>query len=234
MSRSFTLIKDYYEEGFDLFKNKSITIENGITVLVGCNGIGKTTLLSQIERRLKHDHIPCIKFDNLHDGGNTSVQNAEFYGNLQFFATAICSSEGENIIMNINDFALKLGQFVKDGIKEEDSELKHLLTKIYEEEMDENIISNERWILLDAVDSGLSVDNVVDIKEDLFKVILEYNFGNDVYIIVSANEYEMARNERCFDVYNGEYIKFNDYEEYRKFIIDSRKWKNNRNNLTNK
>ena len=56
--------------------------------------------------------------------------------------------------------------------------------------------------MLDAVDSGLSVDNIVDVKEQLFKTILEYNYGNEIYIVISANEYEMARGEQCFDVYN--------------------------------
>lgn len=53
MSRKFALMKDCYEEGFNLYKKKNITIESGVTVLVGCNGIGKTTLLHQIRDRLK-------------------------------------------------------------------------------------------------------------------------------------------------------------------------------------
>ena len=89
-------------------------------------------------------------------------------------------------------------------------------------------LSNERWILLDAIDSGLSVDNVVDVKELLFKTILEHNFGKEIYIVVSANEYELARNEKCFDVYNGKYIKINNYEEYRDFILKSKEEKNER------
>ena len=74
----------------------------------------------------------------------------------------------------------------------------------------------------------MSVDNIVDIKEQLFKTILKYNYGNEIYIIISANEYEMARDEQCFDVYNGKYVKFTDYEEYRDFILQSREWKNQR------
>ena len=38
----------------------------------------------------------------------------------------------------------------------------------------------------------------------------------------------MARDEQCFDVYNGKYVKFTDYEEYRDFILQSREWKNQR------
>ena len=102
------------------------------------------------------------------------------------------------------------------------------MREINGETIEEVEIPKERWILLDAVDSGLSVDNIVDIKEDLFKTILEYNFGNEIYIIVSANEYEMARGEKCFDVYNGKYVEFKDYEEYRDFIVESKEWKHQR------
>ena len=84
--------------------------------------------------------------------------------------------------------------------------------------------------MLDAIDSGLSVDNVIEYKELLFKTILEdcKKRGIEVYIIVSANEYELARGEKCFDVQNCEYVDIPDYETYRKLIINSRKYKNKR------
>lgn len=61
MSRKFVLEKDYYEEGVNLYKKKTVTINSGVTVLVGCNGIGKTTFLHQIRDRLKKQNIPCIQ-----------------------------------------------------------------------------------------------------------------------------------------------------------------------------
>lgn len=229
MSRKFTLIKDYYDEGLDLYKKKTIEIKLGITVLVGCNGIGKTTLLHQIRDNLKKNNIPYVLFDNLKDGGSNSVSEASFYGDFEFMATAIQSSEGENIVMNMGKLAARLGKFVKDGedLKEKKyTKLARSMAQARGEEVpDEPEIPKERWILLDAVDSGLSVDNIVDLKEQLFKTILEHNCGNEIYIVVSANEYEMARGEQCFDVYNGEYIKFKDYEEYRNLVLQSKEWK---------
>ena len=56
----------------------------------------------------------------------------------------------------------------------------------------------------------------------------EFVITEDTVIVVSANEYEMARGENCFDVYNGKYIKFKDYEEYRQFILDSKEIKEKR------
>lgn len=233
MSRKFTLVQDYYEEGFNLYKNKIITIKEGVTVLVGCNGIGKTTLLHQIRDSLKKKKIPCIIFDNLCDGGSNSVSKAGFYGDLSLMITAISSSEGENIVMNMGKLAARLGNFVKTG-KDKNDDLSEALAKLVNRGDKEEVkeIPKERWILLDAVDSGLSVDNIVDIKEQLFKTILEYNYGNKIYIVISANEYEMAREENCLDVYNGKYVKFNDYEEYRNMILESKKWKEERSEVS--
>lgn len=41
MSRNFKLQKYIHEENLILWKKRTITINDGVTVLVGCNGIGK-------------------------------------------------------------------------------------------------------------------------------------------------------------------------------------------------
>ena len=83
---------------------------------------------------------------------------------------------------------------------------------------------------MDAVDSGYSVDNVGSLKEDFFQVVLEdaKKEGIELYIVIAANEYELARGESCMDVMNGKYLTFRDYEDYRKFILNSRKRKEKR------
>ena len=229
MSRKIQLVKNYYDEGTNLYKKKTIEIKSGVTVLVGCNGIGKTTLLHQIRDNLKKNSIHYVMFDNLHDGGSNSISEASFYGDFGFMATAIQSSEGENIVMNMGKLAARLGDFVRDGEDSKEKKYTKLARSMAqmtgEEVPEEPEIPKERWILLDAVDSGLSVDNIVDLKEYLFKTILEHNYGNKIYIVVSANEYEMARGEQCFDVCNGEYVKLNDYEEYRNLVLQSKEWK---------
>jgi len=172
MNRKFILTKDYYGVGINLYNKKTITIKPGVTVLVGCNGIGKTALLHQIKDKLKQNNIPCMEFDNLHDGGSKSISEAGFYENFEFLASAMCSSEGENIIMNIGELAARLKYFVKRGKDPKEKKFTQLarsIAKINGEEIKEESIPNERWILLDVIDSELSVDNVVDIKEQLFK-----------------------------------------------------------------
>ena len=51
--RKFTLERDYYDTGDNLFKNKTVTIKPGVTVLVGCNGTGKTTQIRLLAEYLK-------------------------------------------------------------------------------------------------------------------------------------------------------------------------------------
>lgn len=234
MSRKMKLWKDPYDTGRDLFKKKTVTLNPGVTVLVGCNGIGKTTFLENIQENLKKENIPVIHFDNLTEGGYNSRSESVFYGDFEFLATCMQSSEGENIILNLTNLAKKLGEFIRTGTcKRSKNAIVEAFKKasgVQEEEQTEPI--KERWILFDAVDSGLSVDNIVDVKKYLFDTILEDE--NDVYIIVSANEYEMANGESCFDVHHGKYITFKDYEEYRNFILESRKWKEERESIITK
>lgn len=217
--RKFKLEREYYEEGEKIFKKSSITIQPGVTVLVGCNGAGKTTLLRHMENALKKEEIPCVKYDNLHEGARNAVSEAAFFKDFGLVAQLMCSSEGENISLNVGMFATKLRKFINTG------KTKTRLP-VFHENNNENE-SNERWILFDAIDSGLSIDNIMEIK-DLFNLIIEDGVEKEVYIIVSANAYELARGEQCFDVYDGKYITFSDYEDYRKFILKSRERKNQR------
>ena len=148
-----------------------------------------------------------MHFDNLLEGGNNSVSESLLRGEISFVAQAACSSEGENINMNIGKFAEKMGAFVR-----------------------KNQTKKEIFFLMDAVDSGLSIDNVIDTKKYLFNTVIEdcESKGISAYIIVSANEYELARSEQCLDTLNLKYIEFSDYEAFRNYVIKTRKSKNQR------
>lgn len=207
MAYKFKIIKDYYDNGEKIYNKASVEIKEGLTILCGCNGCGKTTLIHQIKDALVKEKIPFLHFNNLIDGGNNSVSSSLWCGDTGFAVQAICSSEGENINMNIGKFAKKMGNFVR----------KHQTAK-------------EIFFLMDAIDSGLSIDNVIDTKRNLFNFVIKdcKDKGISVYFIVSANEYELARNEQCLDTLNLEYVKFSGYEEFREYIIQTRKAKNQR------
>lgn len=220
--------RDPYESGFSPTKPREIELNKGLTVLVGCNGAGKTTLINNIEAVCKENKIPYTKFDNLRDGGSNSWGSlisgyTEFEGdNLGLGVLLFSSSEGETLKLNIGRQSTKYKEFLKTGVFKKKKYL------FYDND-DEPITDNKRVLLFDATDSGMSIDAVVEIKL-LFEQILHYSeeLNVETYIIIAANEYEMCHNSYCFDVNKGQYLKFDSYESYRKFILSSRKEKEKR------
>lgn len=218
--------RDPYDEGFSTCRPKQITIKSGLTVLVGCNGAGKTTLLHNIRDELKKDKIPVHLYDNLREGNSNSRSDAAFEGNWAFVATSMAASEGENINMNIGNLASKLMEF-RDAGRICDKTTRFV--EIFGGDPYEVPQIKERWLLLDAIDSGFSIDNVIEAKNFFRMLIKDFaDKGYELYIIVSANEYELANGEECFDVMNGKYIRFTDYDDFKKFIIRSRGKKDKR------
>lgn len=234
--RTINTWKDPYDEGWSTCKPSKIDINPGLTVLVGCNGAGKTTLLHNIKEELANDKVPFTEFNNLTDGGSTSVNSMMYNENYKMVSHMMSSSEGENIGNNLGLWAGGLRNFIINGKYKSDRK-EDRFVEIFTNKDDEDIrkelelLKNhkERWLLLDATDSGLSIDNVIEFK-DLFNLIIDdgTKLGKEVYIIISANEYELARNEQCFDVNAGKYITFKDYDDYREFILKSRDKKDKR------
>ena len=230
MSRKIKMWRDPYGEGFNTCKKREIEIEPGLTVLVGCNGAGKTTMIKNIKDEMGKANVPVFLYNNLSDGGSHSVSAALFSGDSVLGGTMICSSEGERISLNISIAASKWRKFIQTG--DDGDKFKHLTKSLSEmgiNEIKEQEILNERWILLDAIDSGFSVDNIIEVKE-LFQLVIDdaRSQGIELYIIASANEYELASGENCMDVMTGKYIQFKDYDDYKKFILGTRKKKDKR------
>lgn len=200
--KQFKITKDPYDDN-KIFAKASVSIEPGVTVLVGCNGAGKTTMLRMIEEQLKKNKEAYIVFDNLREGNSSAMERYCWNGDIDRTATMFCSSEGERIMIVLGE---KAGQIGRLAARNRDKDI---------------------FILFDAVDSGFSIDNIGDLKESLFDTVLE-DHPKDVYIICTANSYEMARGQDCIDVNACKHIRFKDYEDYRNFILKSRKRKDKR------
>jgi ABC-type phosphate/phosphonate transport system ATPase subunit len=165
----FKIERDYIDVGYKLHAKSEIEIQPGVTVLIGCNGAGKSTLLMQLRDICNKDGFPTVYYDNLRHGGDNAVSKAAFHDDWDFVASSIMSSEGENIVSNIARVAANIGRIARNA-------------------------KDKFFVFMDAVDSGLSVDNIIDLKELLFKTALEdcNNRGVELYIIISANEYELC------------------------------------------
>ena len=230
--REFHIPRNPYDDHI-VYRHPKFTIEPGITVLVGCNGSGKSTMLKAISQQLQKEDIPVYSFDNYHEGGSWSMSRATFFGDYNFVCQAVTSSEGERIVLNTGNAAKECVTFMnshgeKRGVEEEF--INRFNAVIHSDNGSEDKPApKEYWILLDAIDSGLSVDNIVELKEYFLKPFLEdFSKNAEIYIVVSANEYELCRGERCFDVQEGKYVPLNSYEQYRRLILKSRKYKDAR------
>ena len=224
--------RDPYDIGFTCTKPKYVTFNPGLTVLVGCNGAGKTTLLRNIQEECKKNKIPCHKYDNLRADKYTDFLGMAFAGlcnspdyedNLHTGTAMWSSSEGECIKINLGRQAAKYKEFAETG------KIKERFDGLFGDVKEEKNTSPVRVLLYDAVDSGMSIDTIIEVKA-FFNKVVENNIqkGLITYIITVANEYEMASSENCFDVNAGVYLTFQSYEEYKKFVLRSRKLKEKR------
>lgn len=213
------LERDPYDDDRKFWKKRTATFEPGFTTLVGCNGIGKTTLLAQVESFLKRRGTPYLRFDNLGDeGGQKSAGNmlgAALSGlrdedaSIELAASLWSASEGERISASLGRFAKKIGRRIRefDGY-------------------------GEFWILMDAVDSGLSLDAMEDMKKFLIGGLLSVAPTDmRIYVIASSNSYEMSEDSKIFSVRNMKYAGVSSYAGYRREVLASAEAKRRRDDV---
>lgn len=227
--------RDPYDCGMTLTKPEKIELKPGLTVLVGCNGAGKTTLMHNIKTECKKNKIPTYSWDNM-DSANSasSIFGAaiegleEFGGSTRDTYGLLESSEGESLMMRIARQSKHLRQFIDTG--EMDTWYGRFEKILHDIKDDNKTKSNVRVIMFDASDSGVSIDHIVGFKEGLLLPMVNYAERNNIelYLILSSNEYELCNGTQCFDVISGEYLTFDDYSDYRDFILKSRDLKDQR------
>ena len=221
MSRDFKYHRKYYDDR-QIFKKASISIEPGVTVFIGCNGSGKSTLSLIIKDYLRKNKIPLYEFDNYHYGGSHSMSESLFKGDMSMVAEMASASEGERITLNIGNKFRDIINFLSTGKTRRD-----ILIESFSDEDSEENKSKERWIILDALDSGYSIDNIIDFKDYILNLILEKSeqLNVETYIIITSNDYEMCIDLPCFNVTDGKYVDINSYEDFKKEILKTRAFK---------
>lgn len=195
------MLKIKIEDWYNLHKKHTFEFNEGLTCLVGRNGTGKTTLLKELKDALKEMQIKYFYYSN-----ETSERGAMdkflHYGDMERLARNFSSSEGQNIRNNFEDIIPAIGQYI--------AKCKKYNRKI-------------AVILLDGLDSGISIDYITSIKKELFPLIIEDCKKDNIepYIIVSANNYEFCNGEDCIRVSDAKHFKFKDYSEFRRIYINA-------------
>lgn len=192
-------ISDWY----GLHKVKTFSFNQGVTCLIGKNGAGKSTLLHELKEALGEKNI--FYYDN-DDSERNALSKFSFYGDLDKMCRNMGSSEGQNIRNNFEDAVPRLGGYVRKRLEDKNGK--------------QQII-----ILLDGLDSGISIDYIKTLKEDLFDLVLEdcNKSGLECYIILAANNFEFCEGQDCVDVSTGKHMRFEDYYKFREFYLGRRK-----------
>lgn len=218
-----------YEKGDIIFLKGSVEIPEGLTVITGCNGSGKSTLLYDIEKKFKgNDDWYIVTYREKEDGRGNSMSSYIFMGDYRAVASVFGASEGEAVFRNYaNKVYQEISTFrdikIPTGNLEENAPLRYKYIRMGK--------AKNLLVILDGIDSGVSLDMTIDIKNFLHTILEDLHTRIPeipVYILVSSNSWEFCEGERCLDARSLKFREFSSYEEYRKYILDSRKKKEHR------
>ena len=100
MPRIIKTWRDPYDEGFSTCRRKEVTLNPGVTALVGYNGAGKSTMLHNIEARLKTEKITVFSYNNESES-KISIGDSLLNNEVKLAATKNLSSEKEKIKIKV-------------------------------------------------------------------------------------------------------------------------------------
>ena len=189
-------VYDYYENG--LHKPYFLNIEEpGIYYIVGPNGSGKTSLLHQLEDYAEKNKYEILSYSDTVDGRGNSISKLAYHNQFQDVANLMMSSEGESIYYNFGFTVQSIGSIIRQNKK--------------------------AFILIDGIDSGMSIDKLREIRDVFDNIISKDIVGRDIYIFITANNFELVKGDVYrINPYNGKRVNFKTYNAFEKYIINYR------------
>lgn len=196
----------------------SVNFQSGVTMLIGSNGTGKTTLMNQINSIFNKG-----SWEKIDDNNNIeSEYSCYYYNNVteEKFRKQSWVDDGNLVHRIASTFENSEGQDIWDFLYYKLPEMGSAV-RTSKEQNKKGI-----FILLDGLDSGLSLDKLYKLKEQLLDFIIDEETTSDfeVFLICSANSYEFIKGYRCIDVVSLEQVDiFSTYEDFENYMLTADK-----------
>ena len=190
-----------------IYLRKNFTFTPGLTSLVGCNGSGKSTMIDfYLKPYARKNKIEYIFWNDRRSGGSSLMQQCLDNDDMNGLVSMFLSSEGERISYGLLDVFKNIGRCFR-------------VCK-----------GNPVVIMFDAIDSGMSVDEIIETRSVILDLVIPDAEKHEVtpYFVVAAYNYEWCRDPRIhnIDIQTGKIVNISNYEDYKNVILKSRERKN--------
>lgn len=198
-------MKFSFDNIYDDNKFKADLKANDITVLVGPNGHGKTAFLNSMKCYADKKKIPCVAWSDMEFGRQNGKSLLLMNGHTEALAEMSFRSEGESILASFAHFFMGRARSVAQKAQTDRKK--------------------KMFLLLDQLDSGLDIHQLDEIKAVIKDTVLPdiTDRGITVFVVMSANSYEMVAGEDCLDPVTGEHHRFDTLESFRRHINETYK-----------